>query len=172
MALAISAVPALFDDDAIERLSRESPGWKLELDSLGRLLVSPTFSDGGARDLEAGAQLHAYATRNGGKAFGSSTGFRLADGSVRAPDAAWISAERIAGLEPDARTKYWRIAPDVVVEILSESDSWPELLAKLDLYERCGCAYVVGIDPFANRAEIRGTPPAGLALDIDAIVQA
>lgn len=172
MVLAIKAIPDLGDDDALARLSRESPGWQIEVDDRGALLVSPTFSEGGARDLEAGLQLYAYAARVGGKAFGSSTGFRLADNSVRSPDAAWISQEHIARLSAEERWKFWRTCPDVVIEILCDSDVWEELLQKLDLYERNGALYVVGIDPFAGRISTRGTPPEGLHLDTSAIIDA
>ena len=121
MALALRAVPAFDDDAAIERLSRASPGWQIEYDASGTMLVSPTSSDGGARELEAGMQLGAYAKRYGGKAFGSPAGFRLRDRSVRSPDASWLSAERMDALVPSERTGFWRVCPDVVIEILSAS---------------------------------------------------
>lgn len=172
MALALRAIPGPNDDEALERLSRESPGWQLELDSDGSLIVSPTYSEGGSRDIAAGVQLHTYASRVGGKVFGSSTGFRLADNSVRSPDAAWLSGEHITRLTPEQRSKFWKTCPDVVIEILSASDAWVELLQKLDVYERNGARYVVGIDPFERLVEMRGTPPDGLVLDTDAIMDA
>ncbi len=172
MALVLKAIPALGDDDALARLSRESPDWRFEVDAEGSLIVSPTYSEGGARDAEAVVQLHVYAKRVGGKAFGSSTGFRLADRSVRSPDASWISGEHIARLTPEERSKFWQTCPDVVIEVLSDTDSWNDLLHKLDMYERNGARYAVAIDPFARRSESRGTPPNGLDLDIDAIIDA
>lgn len=147
MALVIKSIPDLHDDDALARLSRAESQWHFELDADGSLIVSPTFSEGGARELEAGLQLYGFAKRVGGKAFGSSAGFRLPDNSVRSPDAAWMSSERIASLTPEERTKFWRTCPDVVIEILSDTDVWDELLRKLDLYERNGARYAVGIDP-------------------------
>ena len=172
MALVIWAVPDLHDDDAIERLSRDQPEWSIEVDSDGSLLVSPAYSEGGSRNLEAGLQLAAIAKIHGGKTFGSSTGFRLTDVSVRSPDASWISAERIASLSPEDRSKYWRVCPDVVIEILSDSDSWPTLLLKLDMYERNGAPFAVAIDPYKRRVDSRGEPPRGLHLDYDAIIDA
>ncbi len=172
MAFALRAIPAQNDDEALARLSREMPGWRLELDSDGSLLVSPTFSDSGPRDAEALVQLHAYAAVVGGKVFGSSSGFRLADNSVRSPDATWISNEHLARLTSEQRSKFWRTCPDVVVDILSETDVWPELLRKLDSYERNGARYVIGIDPFERRVATRGTAPDGLVLDTEAILSA
>ncbi|GAC1309562.1 MAG: Uma2 family endonuclease [Vulcanimicrobiaceae bacterium] len=172
MALVLKAIPAQNDDEALAVLSREYPEWQFEMASDGSLLVSPTYSEGGARELVAGLQLYAYAARVGGKSFGPSAGFRLADNSVRAPDASWMSAAHVARLTADERSKFWRTCPDVVIEILSDTDVWERLLEKLDLYERNGARYVVGIDPFERRVAMRGTPPDGLVLDTDAIIDA
>lgn len=172
MALAMREVPRADDDDAILRLSRRAPGWRFEFEADGTMLVSPTFSDGGPRDVEAAVQLRAFAARAGGKVFGSSAGFRLRDGSLRSPDAAWISDERIGGLSPDDRTKFWRVCPDVIIEILSASDDWNELVDKITSYERNGAVYAIAIDPFSGRSVTRGVAPAGLVLDPGAIARA
>jgi len=172
MGLVLKSIPKQDDDEALATLARDFPEWRFELDSDGSLLVSPTYSEGGSRDAEAVVQLHRYAARVGGKVYASSAGFRLPDKSVRSPDAAWISSEHIARLTSKERSKFWRTCPDVVIEILSDTDVWETLLAKLDLYERNGAGYAVGIDPFERRIATRGTPPEGLVLDTDAIMDA
>ena len=91
---------------------------------------------------------------------------------VRSPDASWISAERIASLSPEDRSKYWRVCPDVVIEILSDSDSWPTLFLKLEMYERSGARFAVAIDPYKRRVESGGELPQGLRLYDDAIIDA
>ena len=60
----------------------------LELDADGRLIaMSATGSETGSRNGELFFQLKLFASRAGGwKAFDSSTGFRLPDGSVFSPD--------------------------------------------------------------------------------------
>jgi len=170
--LVIREIPQQHDDDALARLSRDQPEWSFELDSDGSLIVSPTHTEGGTRDVEAAIQLAAFAKTHGGKTFGSSTGFRMPDLSVRSPDASWISSERIARLTPEERTKYWRVCPEIVIEVLSDSDSWATLLRKLDMYARNGARFVVGIDPFARLVETCGVAPDGLRLDYDAIMEA
>lgn len=172
MALAMREVPQRDDDDAILRLSLGAPGWRFEFEADGTMLVSPTFSDGGPRDVEAAVQLRAFAARAGGKVFGSSAGFRLPDGSLRSPDAAWISEERLAGLSPEDRTKFWRVCPDVVIEILSSSDSWSDLVHKIESYVLNGAIFAIAIDPFGKCTEMRGVAPAHLQLDPDAIARA
>jgi Uma2 family endonuclease len=60
----------------------------------------------------------------------------------------------------------------VIVEILSDTDSWSELMQKVDQYCKNGSAYVIAIDPYRNRVEVRGEAPPGLEIDIAAIVNA
>ncbi len=172
MALAIRSLPGAGDDDAIARFARTAPGYRIEFDADGTMLVSPIFSDGGPREVEAALQLRAFSDRVGGKVFSSSTGFRLADGSLRSPDASWLSAEHIARLTPVERSKYWRTCPDIVVEILSESDDWNTLVEKTQRYIANGAAFAIAIDPVTGRAVRFGVEPDGFRLDTDAIVNA
>jgi hypothetical protein len=73
--------PPIDDDTAIERFSEANPQWQVEIDSAGAYRLSPTHPEGSAMDFEAGYQLKRFAERHGGKVFGSTAGFRLADGS-------------------------------------------------------------------------------------------
>jgi Uma2 family endonuclease len=172
VALAVRSIPSPDDDDAIARFAVGAPGWRIEFDVDGTMLVSPIFTDGGPREVEAAYQLRAFASIAGGKVYSSSTGFRLPDGSLRSPDAAWISSEHIALLEPERKKKYWRTCPDVVIEILSESDDWHELVAKTERYLQNGATFAVAIDPATREVATFGEPPAGLQLDYEAIASA
>ena len=59
------------------------------------IAFTPTGSETGSRNGELFFQLKLNANRSGGwKAFDSSTGFRLPDGSVFCPDASLIRLER------------------------------------------------------------------------------
>jgi Uma2 family endonuclease len=165
-------LPAPDDDIAIERFANDLPGFAVEIDARGVFSLSPTHSDSGAREFAAGLQLQRYADKVGGRVFGSSAGFRLADGSLRSPDAAWISDEHRARLTTTEKRGYWRTCPDIVIEILSDTDRWDDLIEKVELYARNGAAYAVAIDPFENVVETRGEPPNGLELDIRAIIEA
>ena len=77
----------------------------LELDADGRLIaMTPTGSETGSRNGELFFQLKLFASRAGGwKAFDSSTGFRLPDGSVFSPDASLIRLDRWQALSPEER---------------------------------------------------------------------
>ena len=78
----------------------------------------------------------------------------------------------MARLTPDDKQKFWKTCPDVVVELLSETDSWTELQAKITLYSESGAQYAVGIDPYRRDLFILGAPPPGLQFDFDAIIDA
>jgi len=161
-------------DDELEALGRLNPGWSFERDDDGRVIMSPTHSQSGFRSTEAAKQLFRWFDRTapGGKLADSSTGFKLSTGAVRSPDASWLSQERIDAIEPEKRTGYWEICPDVTIEVASESSDWELLLEKIASYRREGARYAVAIDPATRRVVELGEPPAGLALDFDAIIDA
>jgi Uma2 family endonuclease len=160
-------------DEDLEALSRDNPGWQLERNDCGTLILSPTSSEDGARSAEALVQLALWSRSGpGGKVFDSSTGFRLPDGSVLSPDAAWISPETLAKLPPAARRKFWPVAPDVVVELRSETDAWPDVQQKIRRYAANGAAYAIAIDRYRRDTFELGTAPHGLSFEIDAIIEA
>jgi Uma2 family endonuclease len=105
----------------------------LELDADGRLIaMTPTGSETGSRNGELFFQLKLYAKRAGGwKAFDSSTGFCLPDGSVFSPDASLLHLDRWQALSPDERRGFAPLCPDLVAELASPSDSGPRGLTAL-----------------------------------------
>jgi Uma2 family endonuclease len=64
----------------------------------------------------------------------SNGGFTLPDTSVRAPDVAWTSNERLAMITDNELKKFAPVCPDFVIELLSESDNLPPLLKKMEKY--------------------------------------
>ena len=159
-------------DDDLVRLGQRNPGWRIERADSGELRLRPTHSDSGAKSLEAAAQLRDHAKRAGGKAYDSSTGFKTPRGGVLSPHGIWISAERVAAFDDAERRAYRTITPDVVIEIKSDTDDWSDVIAKIDRYRADGAAYAVAIDPDTRAVYETGAPPAGLALDFDAVVDA
>jgi Uma2 family endonuclease len=65
--------------------------------------------------------------------------------TVRAPDVAFVAAERVA--EGDARDHFSRLAPDLAVEVLSPSDSLRETREKVGMYLEAGARLVWLVDP-------------------------
>ena len=105
----------------------------LELAADGRVIATtPTGSETGSRNGELCFQLKLYAKRAGGwKAFDSSTGFRLPDGSVVSPDASLIRLDCWQALSADERRSFAPLCPDLVVELASPSDEGPRALTAL-----------------------------------------
>ncbi len=94
-------------------------------------LMSPVSPISGNRENEISIDLGLYARKNGGKAFSSSTGFRLPDSSVRSPDACYVSAEQLAKFTDDDLRHFAPIVPEFIVEVLSPSDNLSVLQEKM-----------------------------------------
>ena len=105
----------------------------LELTANGRVLVmTPTGSETGSRNGELFFQLKLFAQHQGlWKAFDSSTGFLLPDGSVLSPDASLVRLDRWQALSPEQRRGFAPLCPDLVVELASPSDEGPRGLKAL-----------------------------------------
>jgi len=76
------------------------------------------------------------------KAFDSSTGFPLPDGSVVSPDASLVLLDRWDVLSAEERRRFAPLCPDLVVELASPSDEDPRgffaLRQKMADYQRNG----------------------------------
>jgi len=116
----------------------------LELAADGRVMaMTPTGSETGARNSRLEMRLLLWADQQGGwKVFGSSSGFRLPDGSVLSPDASVIRLDRWQALEPEQRRSFAPLCPDLVVELASPSDEGPRgvsaLRQKMAVYQANG----------------------------------
>jgi Uma2 family endonuclease len=165
-------VPARpLDDDELLRFSAANPGWHIEREPDGSLSVSPTSYRNAIRAAEAARQLFAWGGEHGYVA-ASDGGVTLPDKSVRAPDASWISFERWHALTEMQRKKYPQVIPDVVVQIVSDYDSYAAQRRKTERYVEQGAVYGVLIDAERRKVEEFGTRPEGLALDFDRIMAA
>ena len=113
----------------------------------------------GAHGVVAGALFRALDAfveeRKLGLAFPDNTGFQLpglAD-TVRSPDAAFVANDR---LPADGIGRGWlAVAPDLIAEILSPSESTEELEAKLSDYRVAGTRLMWIVDPATRVIAIR-----------------
>ena len=119
--------------DQFELLCAENRDAVLELAADGRVIaMTPTGSETGARNEELFFQLKMYAKRTAQwKAFDSSTGFQLPDGSVVSPDASLVRLDRWDAFGAEKRRRFALLCPDLVVELASPSDEEPRGLSAL-----------------------------------------
>ena len=132
----------------------------LELNASGRVLVmTPTGSETGSRNGELFFQLKLFAQQQGlWKAFDSSTGFLLPDGSVLSPDASLVRIDRWQALSPEERRGFAPLCPDLVVELASPSDESPlalmALRKKMAAYQANGASLAWLLLPHEQTVEV------------------
>jgi Uma2 family endonuclease len=151
------AIALYVTQEQFEILAIANRDLRLERTAQGKLIVNPpTGGESGARNRSITGQLDRWyeEQENLGEAFDSSTGFRLPNGADRSPDASWISRERWEALTPQQRKGFVPLCPDFVVELRSESDSFPKLQAKMREYIDNGARLGWLIDPQNRRVEI------------------
>ena len=129
---------------------------RIERNAQGELIImSPTGGESGDQDSEINMQLRNWSKRNGtGTTFSSSTGFRLPNGSVRSPDASWISYARLNTLSKEQRRKFIPLCPEFVIELRSPSDLLSDLRAKMQEYLENGVQLGLLIVPEQKRVYI------------------
>jgi Uma2 family endonuclease len=96
--------------------------------------MPPAFSDAGNRNSNITVQLGVWAEQDRtGEVFGSSAGFTLPNGAIRAPDASWIRLERWNAFD-EQKASFAPICPDFVIKLRSLSDTLNALKAKMQKY--------------------------------------
>ncbi len=143
-------------DEQFEQLAAANRDLRLELTAQGKLIIMPpTGGETGDRNFELDGQLWYWNRQTRlGKAFDSSTGFRLPKGGTRSPDVAWISIERWEALTPTQRKKFLPLCPDFAVELVSETDDVEETRAKMQEYVNNGLRLGWLINPKTRQVEI------------------
>lgn len=124
---------------------REPAGWR-HGDVSARVLVAISNHLAAERD-------HRPSGVARGMVVAAETGFTLQRNpdTVRAPDVAYIRAERVP---PGAHAGFADFAPDLAVEVLSPSDRPGEVLAKVADWLTAGTSLVWTIDPERRRARV------------------
>jgi Uma2 family endonuclease len=120
------------------------------------ITMSPTTSLHGILAIRVSLPVAQFVEERAlGVVCGAETGFVIqhADGaeSVLAPDMAFIAAERIPDPLPEG---FWRIPPDLVVEIRSCSESQREVAQKAALWLGAGARLVWYVDPFRQQVSV------------------
>ncbi len=136
-------------DEEFLRYCALNPDFRLELTAHGELIIrSPTSTDSGAQSGEISRQVANWARVDGrGKAYDSSTGFRLPNNAIRSPDSSWVLKSRLTALPADQRGPFARLSPDLAIELRSPSDTIRSLEQKLEEYIENGTKLGILIIP-------------------------
>jgi Uma2 family endonuclease len=156
-AITINLPPILkLTDEEFTQLAIANQDLQLELTATGELMVMPpTGGETGTRNFELNGQLWLWNRQTQqGKAFDSSTGFRLPQGGTRSPDASWITKKRWEALTLQQRKKFLPLCPDFVIELVSESDDVEDTQKKMQEYLRSGLRLGWLINPQNQTVEI------------------
>ncbi|MEB3884968.1 Uma2 family endonuclease [Lyngbya sp. CCY1209] len=142
--------------DQFEELAQINQDLRLELTAEGELIIMPpTGGETGYQNFELNGQIWWWNRQNYlGKAFDSSTGFRLPNGATRSPDVSWITIARWNELPPKTRKKLLPLCPDFAVELVSETDTIQETREKMREYLENGLRLGWLIDPKSRTVEI------------------
>jgi Uma2 family endonuclease len=105
-------------DEALLRFCAKNEPMQVEREPNGDLIImSPTWSDTSSKNSNLNYQLYKWADETGsGKVFESNAGFNLPDGSMRSPDAAWISWSVWNALSPDRQRAGQSAGEDAAVD--------------------------------------------------------
>jgi Uma2 family endonuclease len=143
-------------DEKFAELAAANDNLRLELTAKGELIIMPpTGGETGDRNFEIDGQLWLWNRQTRlGKAFDSSTGFRLPNGATRSPDVAWIRIEKWSALTAQQRKKFLPICPDFVVELVSETDDLAEVRLKMQEYLENGLLLGWLINPKMRMVEV------------------
>jgi Uma2 family endonuclease len=110
-------------------------------------MMSPAGFRHGWIAIRLGARLERFVEQNHlGAVTTAETGFQIEHDpdTVRAPDAAFVRAERVPAVQPEG---YFQGAPDLAVEVVSPSDRPGAVSSKAREWLSAGCRAVWVVDP-------------------------
>ena len=155
------------DDKQFAKFCALNDDLRIERTAKGEIiLMAPAHPNTSNRNADITIDLGIWAREDGtGRYYESSAGFKLPNGAIRAPDAAWISIERLEALTAEDSNGALSICPDFVIELRSASDSLGALQNKIQEYIDNGARLGWLIDPISNPKRVHIYRP-----DVDAQV--
>ena len=124
-----------FTDEELVRFCLANPELNIERDENGTLYIdmSPTHLLTSSNNSELNGEFVIWNRKTkAGKVIDSNGGFFLNDKSMKAPDVAWIRRERWDALSKKEKHSFPYLAPDFVLELVSDSDNLNAVKAKME----------------------------------------
>ncbi|MGV2832083.1 Uma2 family endonuclease [Myxosarcina sp. GI1(2024)] len=117
-------------------LSSKNPELRFERNADGTLVaMSPTGKISSNREAKAIAYLLLWVENNNlGEVFSSNCGFKLLNGAIRSPDAAFVARENLPAGWDEGEDEFLNLAPDFIIEIRSKTDNLQVLQEKMQEY--------------------------------------
>ncbi|MBW4658091.1 MAG: Uma2 family endonuclease [Drouetiella hepatica Uher 2000/2452] len=145
----------------LQKLQAEHPDFRMELVSGEIIVMSPS----GYESEEVASRMlgkifpHVDANRLG-RVTGSSAGFTLPNADTRAPDVSFVVAERLRR----SPRSFAELAPDLVVEVKSPTDSVAKLEAKILSFLELGTRVGILVNPDDKTVRIYRAGQEAIAL--------
>ena len=135
----------------LEKLQSEYPDYRMELVDGNIVVMSPSGYESDEVATEMARVLGNWVKpRKLGRVTGAGAGFELPNSNVRAPDVSFVLAERLR-LSPRS---FAELAPDLMVEVKSPSDTLKSLRDKIKDFIAQGTRIGILINPEKHRVEI------------------
>jgi Uma2 family endonuclease len=136
----------------LEHLQSQHPDYRMELVNGEVIVMSPSGYESDEVAVEMAAQLRNWVKpRKLGRVTGSSAGFILPNSDTRAPDVCFVRAERLRR----SPRSFAELAPDLMVEVKSPTDSLTTLRDKIDQFLELGTRVGILINPEKEWVEVR-----------------
>ncbi len=144
------------DDEALMRFCATNESVRVEREANGDLLVmSPSGFGSSMINSRINRLLTEWAEADGrGVTTDSNGGYTLPDGSMRAPNGAWVARSKVQRLSAADQARFAPLCPDFVIELRSESDRLPMLQEKMRLWIANGVELAWLIDPQRKVVEV------------------
>jgi len=143
-------------DEELMRFCAANEPALVEREANGEVLVmTPAGFGTGRINSRITRSLDEWAEADGrGVVTDSNGGYALADGSVRAPDAAWVSLRRLERLSEEEKKGFAPVCPEFVVELRSPTDKLDGLRTKMEMWIGNGAEVAWLVDPVRKAVEI------------------
>ena len=150
LSVGTKAITRLMTAEELLRLTGDGQRYELVRGEL--ITMAPAGGDHGYIALNIGGIVREYVRTHGlGRVYAAETGFRLQRNpdTVRAPDAAFVRAERVR-----PSPGYIDGAPDLAVEVVSPNDTYTEVSMKVAEWFSAGALLIWIIDPSGNTVAV------------------